>query len=294
MAPMLRFAPSPNGPLHLGHALSAIANERMAAALDRPLRLRMEDIDRIRCRPEYEAMILEDLAWLRVVWTPPLRRQSTRFDRYATVLAELTRRGLVYPSFASRREIADHARVVGVARDPDGAPRFSGDAAVIGAEEAERRRQLGAPAAWRLDMARAVNEVGRPGWTEIGPSGAGRTAAHFDPMSWGDVVLARKETPTSYHLSVVVDDADDGISHIVRGADLLTATAVHRVLQVLLGFPTPLYHHHGLVLGEDGRKLSKSNGALGLGAMRQAGWTADMVRHEATARETPPPPLPTR
>ncbi len=285
---MLRFAPSPNGPLHLGHALSALANGRMASALALPLQLRMEDIDTSRCRPEYETQILDDLEWLGVEWAPPLRRQSTRFDRYRSVLKDLAERGLVYRSFATRREIAFHAHNVGLPRDPDGAPRFAGDAAVLGTAETQRRQETGAPAAWRLDMARAVEAVGRPGWTEVGPDGTTRTAAALDPMAWGDVVLARKETPTSYHLSVVVDDAQDGITHIVRGADLIAATAVHRVLQQLLALPEPLYHHHGLILGEDGRKLSKSNGARSLGAMRQAGWTADAVRREAFAQETPP------
>ncbi|UOM36035.1 tRNA glutamyl-Q(34) synthetase GluQRS [Acuticoccus sp. I52.16.1] len=289
---MLRFAPTPNGPLHLGHALSVLANAHMAERLNRPLQLRMEDIDATRCRPEYEDEILADIDWLGVDWQPPLRRQSTRFPRYRAALQALDARGLVYRSFATRREIAFHARNVGLARDPDGAPRFAGDAAVIGGAEAKRRRESGAPSAWRLHMARAVQAVGRPGWIEIGPDGASRTPAAFDPAAWGDVVLARKETPTSYHLAVVVDDADDGITHVVRGADLVAATAVHRVLQALLGLPEPLYHHHGLILGADGRKLSKSNGALSLGAMRAAGWTADAIRREAVARAVPPEPLP--
>lgn len=279
---MLRFAPSPNGPLHLGHALSALANARMAEATGRALLLRMEDIDRGRCRPHFEDAILADLAWLQIPWTPPLTRQSTRFARYQEALDELRRRGLIAPSYASRREIAEHARATGASRDPDGAPRFAGDAAIIGEAEAQRRRRDGTPAAWRLDMGRAVELVGRPGWTEVGPDGTAATAAGSDPLEWGDVVLARKETPTSYHLAVVVDDADQGITHIVRGEDLFAATAVHRVLQRLLDLPEPRYHHHALILGEDGRKLSKSNGAMGLSALRAAGWSAADVRRAVT------------
>ncbi|ORE92987.1 glutamyl-Q tRNA(Asp) ligase [Stappia sp. 22II-S9-Z10] len=272
----------------MGHALSALANEAMSAATGLGVQLRMEDIDRSRCRPEFEMQILQDMDWLGIEWVPPLRRQSARFPRYIDALDRLKSDGVVYPSFATRREIAVHARAERTPLDPDGAPRFAGDAAIIGAAEAKERAATGAPAAWRLDMARAVALVGRPAWCETGPAGDGRTRAHVDPALWGDVVLARKETPTSYHLSVVVDDAADGITRIVRGADLFAATAVHRVLQCLLGLQEPLYHHHGLVMGEDGRKLSKSNGALSLGAMRQAGWSADALRREARRRETPP------
>ena len=276
---MLRFAPSPNGLLHLGHALSAIANETMAAALGKPLTVRMEDIDRSRSRPEFEAAILADLAWLGVAWSPPMRRQSEHFGDYEAALARLRDMGLLYPSFATRREIADFCRVPGLPRDPDGAPLFPGDAVVLGAAEAARRRAAGEPSAWRLAMADAAARCGDLTFTRTNRLGRPLRRVPADPLAWGDVVLARKDTPTSYHLAVVVDDAAQGITHVVRGEDLFAATAVHRVLQTLLGLPAPLYHHHRLILGPDGRKLSKSNGAESLAAMREAGFTAQDVRN---------------
>ncbi len=273
---MLRFAPSPNGPLHLGHALSALANARMAEALGRPMTVRIEDIDTARSRPEHEAAILADLDWLGIPWVGPVRRQSEHFPLYREALDRLAARGLVYPSFATRREIAEAARLVGLPRDPDGAPRFPGDEAILGEAEAARRRRSGEPAAWRLDMGRALAAADAPDWTEVDALGAAPATVAGEAAAWGDVVLARKETPTSYHLSVVVDDAGQGISHVVRGTDLREATAVHRVLQQLLGLPAPLYHHHAL--GPDGRKLSKSAGAEALGALREAGVTPEEVR----------------
>lgn len=277
---MLRFAPSPNGPLHAGHALSALANRHMADALGAPLTIRIEDIDRARSRAEFEAAIFADLCWLGIAWVGPVRRQSEHFALYRTLLERLRRAGLVYPSFVTRREIAEAARTAGLPRDPDGAPRVSGDAAIIGAAAAAQRAASGEPAAWRLDMARALERVGAVAWTEVDAEGRHPRLVPADPAAWGDVVLARKETPTSYHLSVVADDAEQGVSHVVRGADLREATAVHRVLQALLGLPPPAYHHHRLVLGPDGRKLSKSNGAESLAALRAAGTTAAALRRE--------------
>jgi len=284
---MLRFAPSPNGPLHIGHALSAVANERMAEAVGRPLTVRMEDIDTTRSRPEHVAGILDDLAWLGIGWTPPMRRQSEHFAEYGDALDRLRARGLVYPSFATRREIAEAARILGLSRDPDGAPRFPGDAAIVGEAEAARRAARDAPAVWRLHMARAVAETGPLAWQETDAEGRNPRTVPADPIAWGDVVLARKETPTSYHLSVVVDDAVQGITHVVRGRDLFAASAVHRVLQALLGLPAPLYHHHPLILGPDGRKLSKSNGAEALATLREAGLSAGEVRARALAAVSP-------
>ncbi len=278
---MLRFAPSPNGLLHRGHALSLLANEAMAAALGLPLTVRMEDIDRSRARPAFETAILEDIAWLGVDWQRPMRRQSEHFDLYRDALSRLSARGLVYPSFATRREIAE-ALPAGAPRDPDGAPRFSGDAAVLGEAEAAHRRRSGEPAAWRLDMRAAVALTGAPSFATVDALGAATGEATTDPLAWGDVVLARKDTPTSYHLSVVLDDAAQGITHVVRGADLLAATAVHRVLQTLLDLPAPAYRHHGLILGPDGRKLSKSNGAESLRALAEGGLTPGALRDTLT------------
>lgn len=277
---MLRFAPSPNGPLHLGHALSLFANETMATSLGLPLMLRMEDIDRARARPEFEAAILDDVAFLGVRWSPPLRRQSDRFSLYADALQQLQRMGLVYPSFATRKEIAA-ACPPGSPRDPDGALHFPGDERILPAAELERRRRSEAPAAWRLAMgpALAVALVDGPLTARrVDATGAIDGTLTLEPAAWGDVVLARKDTPTSYHLSVVVDDAEQGISHVVRGADLEASTAVHRLLQALLKLPVPHYHHHRLVLGDDGRKLAKSNGAESLGALREAGMSAADIR----------------
>ncbi|MCF3932244.1 tRNA glutamyl-Q(34) synthetase GluQRS [Acuticoccus sp. M5D2P5] len=285
---MLRFAPSPNGLLHLGHALSAIANERMAEAVGRPLTLRIEDIDQTRARPHFEAAIIADLAWLGVDWTPPMRRQSEHFAAYRDALERLKARGLVYPTFASRREFAEVARMTGLARDPDGAPLFPGDAAILGAREAARRLAEAEPAAWRLDMTRALADLPPLTWTETDAAGGAARTIGSEPAAWGDVILARKDVPTSYHLSVVVDDAVQGISHVVRGMDLYPSTSVHRVLQTLLGLPAPLYYHHPLILGEDGRKLSKSNGAESLAALREAGATRAAVRARVAARLAEP------
>lgn len=276
---MLRFAPSPNGALHKGHALSALANAAMADALGKPLRLRMEDIDQSRCRPEHEIAIIEDLAWLGVNWQPPLLRQSDRFERYAAHLATLRDAGLLLPSVLTRKEIALAATERGLSRDPDGAPIVLDEAAIIGAREVARRIAEGQAVAFRLDMAEAIRRTGPLTMLEVDSAGTPIGETLVAPARWGNVVLARKETPTSYHLSVVTDDAEQAITHVVRGADLREATAVHRTLQALLGWPAPAYHHHQLILGDDGRKLSKSNGALSLAAQRKAGLTADALRN---------------
>src|SRR5215831_18255278 len=249
--PVLRFAPSPNGYLHLGHALSALTNFDMAQRTLGRLVLRIEDIDTARCRPEYEAAIYEDLSWLGIAWEEPVRRQSEHFDDYRAELARLEREGLVYPTFESRAEIsalvAARERQGGWPRDPDGAPLYPGCAAAMSAIEQKRRMETGEPYALRLDMKAAIARCGPLSWTDTGMSNATEVIP-ADPAAWGDVVLARKDTPTSYHLAVVVDDALQGIRHVVRGRDLLHATSVHRLLQRLLGVPEPIYHHHRLVL----------------------------------------------
>jgi glutamyl-Q tRNA(Asp) synthetase len=276
-----RFAPSPNGYLHLGHALSALLNFEMARAAGGRLLLRIEDIDATRCRPEYEAAIYEDLAWLGIAWEQPVRRQSEHYDDYRGALGKLDALGLIYPSFESRAEIARLVTERGVdwPRDPDGAPLYPGDAKSMAPAERARRMASGEPYALRLDMAAALARTGPLARTESGegPSGETGTVA-ADPSAWGDVILARKETPTSYHLSVVVDDAAQGVTDIVRGRDLFHATSVHRVLQALLGLPQPRYHHHRLILDSDGRKLSKSTAATGLRELRAQGATAADIR----------------
>jgi glutamyl-Q tRNA(Asp) synthetase len=279
--PVFRFAPSPNGHLHLGHALSALMNFEMARAARGRFLLRVEDIDAARCRPDYEQAIYDDLAWLGIAWEQPVRRQSAHFDDYRAALARLDAFGLVYPSFESRGEIA---RLVAARdthapwpRDPDGAPLYPGAARTLSPAERRQRMETGAPYALRLDMAAAMARTGALTWTEIGQgSEAGSVAAA--PQAWGDVVLARKDMPTSYHLAVVVDDARQGVTDVMRGHDLFWSTSVHRVLQVLLGLPAPTYHHHRLILDAEGKKLSKSTHATALRSLRESGATAADIR----------------
>jgi glutamyl-Q tRNA(Asp) synthetase len=267
----------------LGHAYSALLNQDMARDLGGRLLLRIEDIDAERCRPEYEEAIYEDLRWLGLSWQEPARRQSDHFDDYATALAQLEAQGLLYPSFESRREIAalvaDLDRQGGWPRDPDGEPIYPGRARKLSAAERERRRNAGEPYALRLAMDRAVARAGVLTWTETGAGPHGQTGVvTAAPQMWGDVVLARKEQPASYHLSAVLDDALLGVTDVVRGQDLFWSTSIHRLLQALLGLPEPNYHHHKLILDGDGRKLSKSTQATGVRELRAAGSTALDIR----------------
>ncbi len=280
---ILRFAPSPNGHLHLGHAYSALLNQDMTRELGGRLLLRIEDIDATRCRPEYEAAIFEDLHWLGVTWEADVRRQSGHFDDYQAALNKLEAAGLVYPSFESRSEIAALVAARdskgGWPRDPDGVPLYPGNARKLSSAERERRRRAGNAFALRLAMDAAVARAGVLTWTETGagPHGqSGRVAAA--PQMWGDVVLGRKEVPTSYHLAVVVDDALQGVTDVVRGQDLFWSTGIHRLLQTLLGLPEPAYHHHKLILDAGGRKLSKATLATSLRELRAGGATAVDIR----------------
>jgi glutamyl-Q tRNA(Asp) synthetase len=283
MPPVFRFAPSPNGLLHLGHAYSALLNSDRAGETGGRFLLRIEDIDATRCRPEFETAIYEDLAWLGIAWETPARRQSEHLADYRAALDKLSALGLVYPAFESRAEIA---RLVAARetdgpwpRDPDGAPLYPGDAKSMAAAERERLIQIGTPYALRLDMAAACRRVGGLAWHELGEGQGGeRGRVPARPEAWGDVILARKETPTSYHLSVVVDDALQDVSEVVRGQDLFHATSVHRLLQALLGLPEPAYRHHALVRDDAGRKLSKSSRSTGLRDLRDAGATAADIR----------------
>lgn len=276
--PVFRFAPSPNGYLHLGHAFSALLNADLARQAGGRLLLRIEDIDATRCRPEYEAAIYEDLAWLGMAWETPVRRQSEHFASYRAALDRLSAKGLIYPSFESRAEIArmvaERDANMPWPRDPDGAPLYPGAAKQLSPRERETLMASGAPYALRLDMDAALASVGDLDWTEDGegPGGeTGRVAAR--PEAWGDVILARKDTPSSYHLAVVVDDALQGVTHVVRGQDLFWATGVHRLLQRLLDLPAPRYRHHALVRDAAGAKLSKSTRATGLRELRAEGIT---------------------
>lgn len=281
--PVFRFAPSPNGYLHLGHAYSALLNFDLARQGGGHLLLRIEDIDSMRCRPEFEAAIYEDLAWLGITWETPVRRQSEHFAAYRAAIDRLSVQGLVYPSFESRADIARLVaeREAGGAwpRDPDGAPLYPGAAKSLSAGERDRLIGQGAPFALRLDMAAAAARAGSLSWQEAGegPGGeSGDVAAR--PEAWGDVILARKETSTSYHLSVVIDDALQGVTDVVRGADLFWSTSVHRLLQALLGLPAPAYRHHALIRDAAGQKLSKSTRATGLRELRAAGASPADIR----------------
>ncbi|WP_322965295.1 tRNA glutamyl-Q(34) synthetase GluQRS [Sphingomonas fuzhouensis] len=255
-APVTRFAPSPTGRLHLGHALSAVRAFDMARGGGGRFLLRIEDIDGTRSRPEHVDAILRDLEWLGLEWDD-LSFQSERLDLYAAAQARLA--DLLYPCFCTRAEIAASLSA------PHGAtPLYPGTCRHLSPET--RAARMTEPHSWRLDMARAVERAGALSWHD---AYGGEVAA--DPLAEGDVILARKDAPASYHLAVTVDDAAQGVTDVVRGVDLFDATHVHRLLQALLGLPTPFYHHHPLILGADGQRLAKRHGAPALAAMREAG-----------------------
>jgi glutamyl-Q tRNA(Asp) synthetase len=282
-SPVFRFAPSPNGYLHLGHALSALLNIDLARQTGGRFLLRIEDIDATRCKVEFEEAIHRDLAWLGIAWETPVRRQSEHLADYRAALETLMAQGLVYPSFESRAEIARlvEQKEAGAPwpRDPDGAPHYPGTARSLSPDERARLLQSGAPYALRLDMAAACVRAGDLNWIEYGEGPEGETGPVAAwPGAWGDVILARKETPTSYHLAVVIDDALQGVTEVVRGQDLFWSTSVHRLLQALLGLPQPAYRHHRLVLDDAGRKLSKSTEATGLRELRAGGVTPAEIR----------------
>ncbi|RUM97744.1 tRNA glutamyl-Q(34) synthetase GluQRS [Pseudaminobacter arsenicus] len=283
--PVFRFAPSPNGELHLGHAYSALLNARMVETSGGRFLLRIEDIDVTRCTPEFEAGIFRDLAWLGIEWEQPVRRQSDHFEAYESLLQRLIREELVYPAFMSRGEIraaiAESEQQGGVwPRDPDGVPLYPAADKRLPHAERQRRIAAGEPFAWRLDTEAALSRLPAPlSWTELDDESL--TTSHeveACPQQWGDVVIARKDIPTSYHLSVVADDALQDISHVVRGRDLYQATAIQCLLQRLLGLPAPAYFHHRLILDPDGRKLSKSERDTGLATLRENGRTAVEIR----------------
>ncbi|WP_051999947.1 tRNA glutamyl-Q(34) synthetase GluQRS [Caenispirillum salinarum] len=269
-----RFAPSPTGHLHLGHAHSALFSFRQAREAGGRFLLRIEDIDKGRCRPEYETAVLEDLRWLGLEWEKPVRRQSAHFDEYADALERLEGMGLLYPCFCTRKEIqAEVARSPSAPHGPDGV-LYPGTCRALTADDRRALRAEGRSYALRLDMARAVERAGPLTWHD---RAAGTQEAR--PQAFGDVVLARKDTPTSYHLAVTHDDALQGVTLVTRGQDLFEATHIHRLLQALLGLPVPEYHHHGLLTDpETGRRLAKRDKSLTLRALREAGKTAEEVR----------------
>jgi glutamyl-Q tRNA(Asp) synthetase len=289
--PVFRFAPNPNGRLHLGHAYSALLNADLAARFSGRFLLRIEDIDVTRCRPEFEGGIYEDLAWLGLSWESSVRRQSEHFLEYRAALAQLQGRGLVYPCFCSRKDIAaivarrEETSGKPWPRDPDGAPLYPGTCRTLPA--AEVRISAGEPHAWRLDTAAAL-EAAPPRliYTRFTPESAEEAVA-VHPERWGDPIVARKEIPTSYHLSVTLDDALQNVTHVVRGRDLEVATDLHVLLQRLLGLPAPRYHHHALIRDEAGDKLSKTLLSESLADLRARGVTANEVRRRLGFADQP-------
>ncbi|HEY0419989.1 MAG TPA: tRNA glutamyl-Q(34) synthetase GluQRS [Acetobacteraceae bacterium] len=268
-----RFAPSPTGYLHLGHAHAALTAWRRARSAGGQFLLRMEDIDPARCRPEYAAAILEDLRWLGLAWDGEVRMQSAHAAEYAEALGRLAARGLTYPCFCTRAAIT--REVAGAAHAPHGpdGPLYPGTCRALDPAIRARRVAAGEPHAIRLDVARAAAMAGPLDFHE---EGRGRVACH--PERFGDVVLARKDTPMSYHLCVTHDDAVQGVTLVTRGIDLLPATDLHRLLQALLGWPAPDYAHHGLLTDGRGRRLSKRDGAASLRELRGRGAAPAQVR----------------
>ena len=269
MAFIFRFAPSPNGRLHLGHAYSAWLNEQAAMATGGRFLLRLEDIDATRCTEALVQHCINDLSWLGLAWEQPVRVQSEHLGDYHAALADLRARGLLYPCFCSRSEIESSS----TARDPDGAPLYPGTCKGLTAPDLAR------PHSWRLDMAAALAAApGQHHYTRFALPGMKEDRITADPARWGDAVLGRKDIGVSYHIAVVVDDALQGVTHIIRGQDLEAATDLHVLLQALLGLPTPRYHHHALLRAPEGDKLSKSKGSETLDDLRASGATPASIR----------------
>ena len=273
-----RFAPSPTGLLHLGHAFSALTAYEAAKQADGRFLLRIEDIDRTRCKPEFEEAIYEDLRWLGLEWETPVRRQSDHFDEYAAALAKLQDKGVVYRCFKTRKEILDEiARAPHLSREGPEGPQYFGEPPPPDEERA--LIDEGAPYAWRLSMAAAKERLGadweRLSFTE--ETAEGLRTVKATPDIFGDAVVARKDNGTSYHLASVHDDALQGVTHVIRGEDLYHAAHLHRLLQVLLALPEPVYRHHRLLTDETGRRFAKRDKAATLKAMRESGVKKDDV-----------------
>jgi len=281
MSSVTRFAPSPNGLLHVGHALSAIIAHDVARKNGGRFLLRIEDIDIARRRPEYVTAIFEDLNWLGLSWEEPVLVQSEHFSEYLAAADRLIQMGLLYPCFASRSEIA--AAADPEKTDPDGAPIYPRLWRGASVENVGQRMAAGESPALRLNMDGALQALkAKRGdkpltFVEVAEDGSSETRT-AEPHRWGDAIIVRKEVPASYHLSVVVDDARQGVTHVTRGQDLLPATDLQRLLQELLDLPEPVYSHHRLIKWSNGLKLSKSNQDMGLRALRAEGATADDIR----------------
>ena len=271
-----RFAPSPTGYLHLGHAHSALFAYEAAQREGGTFLLRIEDIDPVRCKPEFATAILEDLHWLGLKWPEPVRFQSQHMNDYTVALNELRGKGVMYPCFCTRREVAEEA--AGAGHAPHGPEGVVYAGACRNLSEGERAEKLAEHkvANWRLDVAKAMALTGTLHWHD-----RAKGMIEARPQDFGDVVLARKDVPTSYHLSVTVDDHLQGVTLVTRGADLFRATDIHRLLQALLGYATPEYHHHALLLDEQGKRFAKRDKSVTLRALREAGKSADDIRRMA-------------
>jgi len=308
-----RFAPSPTGRLHIGHGWSALLAMDLTRANGGSFRLRIEDIDGTRSRPEHVRGIIEDLQWLGVDWDGEIVFQSNRLSQYEAALARLRGMGLLYPCFCTRADIAASASAP---HGPEGSA-YPGTCRNLPPSERERRIDAAEPHAWRIDMARAVRLTGRLEWVStafpvraepveacperplqagsrkvdfFSPASNGPSALeaiHADPLASGDVVLARKDAPASYHLSCTLDDAAMGVTHVLRGQDLFAATHVHRLLQALLGLPSPLYSHHPLLVGADGKRLAKRDGSIALADLRAQGMDAARLAADLRAQRFP-------
>lgn len=279
-----RFAPSPSGYLHAGHGYSALTAHDFARACGGAFVLRIEDIDLSRCRPEFDAAILEDLAWLGLEWEEPVRRQAEHFDEYSEVIARLTDEGLTYPCFCTRKDIAAEIEAaVSAPHGPDG-PHYPGTCRALSEDQRQARTAAGEPFALRLDIKKAAEHLQTAHalplhFSElIALTSEDERVRAVDPHLFGDIVLARKDIPTSYHVSVVLDDHLQNISHVIRGEDLREATHIQRVLQALLGFDPPKYFHHPLVRDEAGRRLAKRDKDLTLRALREKGLSPEDIR----------------
>lgn len=273
-----RFAPSPTGYLHLGHAYAALVAEHAARETNGRFLLRIEDIDTARSQPAFERAIEEDLAWLGLAWERPVRRQSEHFGEYGAALERLRGDGLLYPCFCTRKEIAAEVAASAAApQGPDG-PLYPGTCRRLGADDRARRMQAGHGFAWRLDVERAIARLDGVLTFDESGEGAEQGVIVARPEIFGDVVLARKDVPASYHLSVVVDDAVQGVTLVTRGADLFPATHLHRLLQRLLNLPTPHYRHHRLITDAAGKRLAKRDQATALRTLREQGMSAHDIR----------------
>jgi glutamyl-Q tRNA(Asp) synthetase len=282
MSIVSRFAPSPTGQLHLGHAWSMVcAHDAARAGGGGVFRLRIEDTDITRCRPEYEAAILDDIAWLGIDWDKPLMIQSQRLDVYQAMLDRLIADGMAYPCFCSRADIArEVAASLSAPHGADG-PLYPGTCRALSPEEAARR-VASEPHSWRFDVGRAIAQTGPLTWRD---ARAGTIAV--DPAALGDIILKGRDRPASYHLAAVADDAEMGVTLVTRGMDLFGSTHVQRILQAVLGFAEPAYHHHALIAGPDGRRLAKRDAAAGLDRLRAAGMAGPALVADLRAGRLP-------